>query len=370
MTRGTKKGARQPLVPPERARGIVSALGRWYARHRRDLPWRRTNDPYAIWVSEAMLQQTQVATVESYYERWMKRFPTVLALADSAEADVLHAWQGLGYYSRAKNLRRGAQTVVRDHGGRLPRSAEALRELPGIGPYSAGAIASIAYGERTPLVDGNVVRVLCRVFGLRGDPTRAPLKRRLWDVAAALVPASAPGDFNQALMELGATVCAPRSPACDRCPLSGSCGAHRDRLAETLPELPKRRATIAVARAAAVVYRGDKVLVVRVPDGARRWAGFWKFPNVDIGTRETPEAAARRAVHETVGIRATRAAELLTVRHSVTHHRITLDVFRFDVASRTIGARGNAAWHTPAELDDLPLPAPDRRIARHLSARQ
>src|SRR5205823_775886 len=191
------------------------ALRRWYRAAARDLPWRRTRDPYAIWVSEVMLQQTQVATVRPYYERWMQRFPTVTDLAAAGEEDVLQVWAGLGYYSRARALLRGAREVVARHGGQVPRRTEDLKALPGIGPYTAGAIASIAFGLREPVVDGNVTRVLCRIFGLRGDPNAGQLRSELWRLAALLVPPRAPGEFNSALMELGATVCRPGKPDCE-----------------------------------------------------------------------------------------------------------------------------------------------------------
>jgi A/G-specific adenine glycosylase len=318
-----------------------------------------------------MLQQTQVATVRGYFERWMERFPDVLTLADSGESEVLHAWQGLGYYSRAKNLHRGAQAIARDHGGALPTTANELRTLPGIGPYSAGAIASIAFGERVPLVDGNVVRVLSRLFALRGDPTRGPLKKRLWEIADELVPAASPGDFNQALMELGATVCSPRAPRCDVCPLRTRSKARSKGVVDQLPELPRRRASVAVARAAAVVWSKGRVLVVRVPPDSTRWSGFWKFPNTDVAPKESAKDAARRAARAAVGHGVSGTAPLLTVRHSVTHHRITLDVFRCDVSSGTRArSTDDVAWRRPDELDALPMPAPDQRIAKHLRRAQ
>jgi len=344
----------------------------WYDRTRRDLPWRKTRDPYAIWVSEMMLQQTQVATVLGYYERWMKRFPTVRSLSAAGEDDVLHAWQGLGYYSRARNLWRGARAVVADHGGRLPTTAAALRALPGIGPYSAGAIASIAFGERAPLVDGNVVRVLCRRFGLHGDPSRSPLKTELWALAARLVPAERPGDFNQALMELGATVCTPRAPRCDACPLRPGCVARREGTVERLPELPKRTETVTVARAAAVVERRGRVLCVKVEAGASRWAGMWQMPNTDVARGESGSDAATRAVREASGLAAAAGERLLTVRHSVTHHRITLDVFQCDSrrgAPRPLPARA-VEWFSVGDLDALAMPAAHRRIARFLATRK
>jgi A/G-specific adenine glycosylase len=346
---------------------VRRALLDWYAGSARDLPWRRKPEPYAVWVSEVMLQQTQVETVKGYFSRWMQRFPTVKALAAATESDVLHAWQGLGYYSRARNLWRGAQAVVERHGGRVPHEHDALLALPGVGPYSAGAILSIAHGKAAAIVDGNVVRVLCRLFGLRGDPTRAPLKSEIWALATELVPESRPGDFNQSMMELGATVCTPRSPACLTCPLMKRCAARRQGLETTLPELPKRRATVDVARAAAVVRRGAHVLSVLVPATASRWAGMWQFPNTDVGGGETAESAARRAVHEALGARVPDGERLLTVRHAVTHHRITLDVFAYALPSGAARRMTEGlAWKRPSELHELAMPSAHRRIAKAL----
>jgi A/G-specific adenine glycosylase len=365
------RDATRASVTPGAARAVARALLDWYDEHRRDLPWRRTRDPYAIWVSEMMLQQTQVATVLGYYARWLDRFPTVSALAAAREDDVLHAWQGLGYYSRARNLWRGAQAVVSEHGGAVPRTVDALRALPGIGPYSAGAIASIAHGERAAIVDGNVIRVLCRLFGLRGDPSRAPLKNDLWALAGALVPEDRPGDFNQAMMELGATVCLPRGARCAACPLAKRCVAHQGGTVDELPELAKRTAAVAVARAAGLVTRKGRVLVVQVRDSASRWAGMWQFPNTDVARGETPERAACRAVHDAVGLAARAPRLAVTVRHSVTHHRITLDVFECDAAHgapRALGCKA-FAWAKLEELETLAMPAAHRRIASSLRAR-
>src|SRR5262245_36972849 len=234
------------------ARKIRAKLLAWYDRNGRDLPWRRTRDPYAIWVSEVMLQQTQVKTVLGRYAHFLGRFPSVGALARAREADVLHAWQGLGYYSRARRLHQAARAVHERHAGLIPRSREGLLRLPGVGAYSAGAVASIAFGERVPVVDGNVVRVLTRLFALAGDPGRAPLRARLWDIASELVPDGRPGDFNQALMELGATLCTPRGPASGRCPLARECRARARGTADRLPELPARARTTEVRVAAAL----------------------------------------------------------------------------------------------------------------------
>ena len=341
----------------ERA-ALRRSLLRWYAAHARDLPWRRTQDPYAIWVSEVMLQQTQVATVIPYYERWLRRFPSVTALARAREADVLHAWQGLGYYSRAKRLLAGARAVAERHGGEVPADLEALRALPGVGRYTAGAIASIAHDARAALVDGNVERVLCRVLGLKGDPKRAPLSARLWELADALLPARGARDFNQALMELGATVCTPRSPDCERCPWGKRCVARAKGRQAELPGSGRRARVTAVSMVAAVVERNGRFLVARVPEDAPRWAGLWQFPNAELGRGERPVAALARAV----GAEVRDATHALRVVHSVTRYRISLEVFRCAAP----GATGT--WKRPTELETLAMPAAHRRIADHLTA--
>ncbi len=350
------------------SRAIGRALLGWYGKHKRDLPWRRSLDPYAVWVSEMMLQQTQVATVIPYFERWMTRFPDVAALARADEGDVLHAWQGLGYYSRARNLKRAAEEIVKLHAGRVPDSVLDLRALPGIGPYSAGAIASIAYGRAEPLVDGNVVRVLARLFARRGDPTRAPLKTQLWDIARTLVPNEAPGDFNQALMELGATVCTPRNARCDACPLAAHCAAKAQDLVDILPELPMREKPTQVHMVAGVVLRAQRALVLKLAADAPRWAGMWLFPNTEVARPETPEAAVQRAIASSVGLRGKPTGIVCVVRHTVTRFRITLDAYRVTCDNGAAEARSVAdiAWKKPSELAGLAMPKAHRAIANHL----
>jgi A/G-specific adenine glycosylase len=350
------------------ARAIGRALLAWYGTHRRELPWRKSLDPYAVWVSEMMLQQTQVATVIPYFERWMQRFPDVASLARADESDVLHAWQGLGYYSRARNLQRAATIMLAAHAGRVPELVAELLALPGIGPYSAGAIASIAYGKTEPLVDGNVVRVLTRLFALRGDPNRHPLKRSIWQHARELLPESAPGDFNQALMELGATVCTPRAPRCEVCPLAEVCQARRQDLVELLPELPARAKATAVHMVAAVATRAGRVLVGKLTSDAPRWAGMWLFPNAEVQHPETPEAAVRRALLESAGVRGKPSDIVCVVRHSVTRFRITLTAYRTIELSGPPRALTLAeiAWKRPNELPGLAMPTAHRAIAERL----
>jgi A/G-specific adenine glycosylase len=350
------------------ARAIGRALRAWYVVHRRDLPWRKSLDPYAVWVSEMMLQQTQVATVIPYFQRWMQRFPDVAALANAAESDVLHAWQGLGYYSRARNLQRAAVLMVRDHAGSVPDAVEVLRALPGIGPYTAGAIASIAYGKAEPLVDGNVIRVLSRLFALHGDPNKNPLKTEIWAHARALVPEQEPGDFNQALMELGATLCTPRSPHCEVCPLAELCQARALGLALLLPELPARAKPTPVHMVAAIATRAGRVLVTKLNADAPRWAGMWLFPNAEVARSETPEAAVKRVLLSTTGLRGKASGIVCVVRHSVTRFKITLDAYRAVELSGTAKAQSVAeiAWKEPSELADLAMPAAHRKIAERL----
>ena len=291
----------------------------WYRAHRRDLPWRRTRDPYRIWVSEIMLQQTQVATVLPYYDRFLKRFPDVRALARAPEAEVLRHWAGLGYYSRARNLREAARRVAGE-GGNLPAEPEALRELPGIGRYTAGAIASIAFGKPAPLVDGNVIRVLSRLFGVDGDMSRPANQERIWELAGRLVKGEAPGDLNQALMELGATVCTPAQPNCAVCPVKADCRARGADAVERYPDMGKKEATVRVRMACAVVRREGRLLI-EDRKSHRLLSTHWGLPAAEVsGGRGAQEALAASFP----GLRA--GAKLGSVSHSITHHRVTLDV--------------------------------------------
>jgi A/G-specific adenine glycosylase len=307
-----------------------------------------------------MLQQTQVKTVLGYYERWMQRFPSVTALARADDADVLHAWQGLGYYSRARRLLAGARAVEARHAGKLPRDLNALLALPGIGPYSAGAIASIAFDQPEPIVDGNVVRVLCRLFALPGDPARAPLKQELWRLARQLVPANKPSDFNQGLMELGATICTPSSPRCTECPVARHCRGLARGLQHQLPELAKRQPPTRVATAAAYVRRGDAVLLRQMPSEAARWAGLWTLPFVELSGAETASAGAERALNE-IGMKGTARATLRETRHTITRFRISLSVVECALAHWS-----RATLFTRREVKQLALPSIHARVLEAL----
>jgi A/G-specific adenine glycosylase len=331
------------------------ALLAWYRASRRDLPWRRTRDPYAIWISEAMLQQTRVETVIPYWERFLARFPGVRELAEAPADDVLGAWAGLGYYSRARNLQRAAREIVERFGGALPAEPEALRSLPGVGRYTAGALASIAFDRPEPLVDGNVARVLARLRGIREDVGAASGRRRLWEEAAALVQGEAPGDLNQALMELGATLCLPRAPRCERCPVQRHCSAHAAGDAAALPRKAPKRPPRDVAGVAALVLRGGKALAVRRPPRGLL-GGLWDLPGTELAPGEAPREGVVRALAEGLGLRAARVRGVGALRHVFTHRALRLHVFRAEVGPARVRRAGFDAhrWVSPAALARLP----------------
>jgi A/G-specific adenine glycosylase len=319
--------------------GLRGALLRWYRRERRDLPWRRTRDPYRVWISEAMLQQTRVETVIPYYERFLARFPDVAALAEAPLDDVLGAWQGLGYYSRARNLKRAAQLVRDRFDGALPDTAGALRELPGVGRYTAGAIASIAFDRPEPVVDGNVARVLARIHGL-GEDVKSPAgQARLWDEAARLARGRSPGDLNQALMELGATLCTPRRPACPRCPARDACAARASGEPESLPVNGSRPRVLPMEAVAAWIERRGRALLVRRPEGGLL-GGLWDLPGAELAPGERPAAGLRRALRERVGLEAGRLRKLGSVEHAFTHRRLRLHVYRCEEAPGRVRLAG------------------------------
>jgi len=356
--------AREAEAPPgpRPPRALRQRLLSWYGAHRRDLPWRRTRDPYAIWISEAMLQQTRVETVVPYYERFLGRFPDVATLARADLEDVLGVWTGLGYYSRARNLHRAARQMVDQHAGRLPDDPAALRALPGIGRYTAGAVASIAFDRPEPIVDGNVARVLARVHGIRDEIDGALARRRLWDEAARLVEGPDPGALNQALMELGATLCTPRRPRCSSCPLTRSCVAHRAGDPESLPRKAPRSRARSVEAVAGLVLRRGRVLAVRRPEQGLL-AGLWELPGGDVSPAEPPRDAIVRTLAQRVGLRVSQAEPLGAVEHVFTHLRLRLHVFRCAGVQGRVRLRDLAEhrWLPDAALRALPQGGPMRK---------
>src|SRR5256885_1563481 len=279
---------------------VRSRLLAWYTANRRDLPWRRTRDPYRILVAEYLLQRTRIASGTPYYERFLARFPTDQALAAATLDDVLAVWEGLGFYGRARRLHAAARAIVAEHGGEVPRSHAALAALPGIGPYTAGAIASIAFGIDVPAVDGNVIRVLARLFRIREDVTRVVARRRIVEIAVTLVSPEAPGSFNQAMMELGATICTPTSPACDRCPLESQCLARAAGEEDEIPIAASRKPARVVPVAFALIEAKGRVLLVRRKPGTLL-GGLWALPGGEIPSQGSGRASLRRLVKEQTG---------------------------------------------------------------------
>jgi A/G-specific adenine glycosylase len=319
--------AQEPLAPA-RARELHGALLGWYEQVRRDLPWRRTQDPYAVWLSEIMLQQTRVETVVPYFERFMNELPTVQALAEAPADRVMSLWSGLGYYRRARMLHEAAQQIVREKAGAFPADAAGLLEVRGIGRYTAGAIASIAYGERAALVDGNVARVLARLFAVEEDVRGGPGLKRIWELADALVPEERAGDWNQALMELGATTCIPRAPRCLVCPVREACEARRHGIEGELPKLKAKAKPKEAAQVALVATRKGAVVLARRKRGGL-FGGLWEPPTVP-GVMTDEEACEAFAVLLGVGLRAPRVAGVVT--HVLSHRRLETRVLSATLA--------------------------------------
>jgi A/G-specific adenine glycosylase len=337
---------------------LRAALLDWYRRQRRDLPWRRTRDPWAIWVAETMLQQTRVETVIPYYERFLARFPTVEALADADPDELMGYWAGLGYYSRARNLQAGARVVAREHGGRVPDELEALLALPGVGRYTAGALASIAFDRPAPIVDGNVARVLARLLDLALDVNSPTGRRRLWREAEALAAGPSPGDLNQALMELGALACTPRAPRCADCPVRRGCRGRAAGRAETLPVKAAKAAPREVEAVAALLVRGARALAVRRPPHGLL-GGLWELPGGELARGEDPAAGLARLLRERVGLAPAHPTPVGVVTHGFTHRALHLYVFRAEAPGGRVRRRDFDAhrWLAPAAFAALPLSA-------------
>jgi len=347
---------------------LTTHLLNWYADHARTLPWRGHADPYAIWVSEIMLQQTRVETAIPYFKKWMELFPDIKSLAAASQEQVLSAWEGLGYYSRARSLQRAAQMIVAKYNGRLPEQARALQRLPGIGAYTAGAIASIAFGADEPALDGNIRRVLARVFDVQ-EPARSPQGERiLWELAAVNLPPGKAGEYNQALMDLGATVCTPRSPNCAKCPLNELCQAYPLGVQEQRPVRSARPEIPHYTVTAAVIQRNGHVLITRRPEKGLL-GGMWEFPGGKLQENEDLTACLRREIQEELGADV-RVADLLGIyRHAYTHFRVTLHAFRCSLEEgepRPIEA-SDLRWVAPSDLQGFPMGKIDRQIARDIS---
>ena len=362
---------------------LANQLLPWWEENHSDLPWRTAvcdtpPDPYAIWVSEIMAQQTQLATVIPYFERWMTRFPTVQALASAPLDDVLKQWEGLGYYSRARNMHTAAQTIITQYDGHLPRTAQELQKLKGIGPYTAGAIASIAFGEPTAVVDGNITRVLTRLHDLPDDITHTATKKKLWALAQTHLPPQRPGDHNQALMELGQKICLPRAPLCHTCPVDALCLARQRGTQPERPVRPPRQKTPHYDVAAGVIWRdeigrGPFLIAQRPLDGLL--GGLWEFPGGKQEQGETLAQTLIREIQEEMGIQITvpqpHTTPFTHIKHAYTHFRITLHALHAQLASppdqiQHLGV-ANHAWVTLPNLAQYAFAVTDQKIIRAMS---
>ncbi len=328
-------------------RAIRCNLLAWYHANARDLPWRKTSDPYCIWLSEIMLQQTKTETVIPYYENFLRAFPVISALAEADEDRVLKLWEGLGYYRRAHNLCRAAKMIVGTKGGQFPKSAKEWMKLPGVGRYTACAIASIAFGEKVAVLDGNVKRVLSRIFRVKGNINEQATLRKLWMITESLVAQKSPGDFNQAIMELGARICKPKDPRCDTCPVKRQCGAFQIGRQTSFPVMKRKREIPHYHVVAAVIRRNGRYLICKRPvDGML--GGLWEFPGGKVEKAESYEQALIRELKEELGIRIKVGERITTVKHAYSHFSVSLHAYRCDLA------RGKIKKYYHSEIKWIP----------------
>jgi len=357
-------------------------LRRWYEAHARDLPWRRSSDAYHVWLSEIMLQQTTVTAVVPYFERFIARFPTVDDLAAASEEDVLLFWEGLGYYSRARNIHKTAQTLVARYNSRLPEEVDKLEQLPGIGRYTAGAIASIAFEARAPIVEANTLRLYSRLLGYRGDPRSREGQTLLWDFAGRILPRKRSGQFNQALMELGSRVCTPSEPDCPHCPVRSCCTALAENAQHSIP-LPKSRPKVTYTTEASIAVRKNGAYLLRRCGSDERWSGMWDFPRFRLDELAPPttqkhaannghrlKAMAKKtrcrleeSVLAATGVETSVNALVTEIEHSVTRYRIRLLCYGAVHTAGSLQPNRELSWVSPDEFRNLPLSVTGRKFA-------
>ena len=350
----------------------------WFDENQRELPWRNNKTPYRIWVSEIMLQQTQVATVIDYYLRFMKQFPTVKKLAAADEADVLKLWEGLGYYRRARQLHAAARLVVENHKGRFPETFDEVLALPGIGRYTAGAILSISQDQQLPILEGNTIRLFARLMEMKADPKTGPNQKALWEFSESLLPKKRCGDFNQALMEVGNQVCTPKRPKCLICPIHDLCPTAIKGLQEQIPAASKKMKYEDLHEAVLLVRRKNKFLIRQCGPG-ERWENLWDFPRFEIETkipkRTKPQGEKLAVILEQLtgnletmtGLKASLAATDIRIKHAVTRFRITLDCFVTEsVTGRMKKMPGETQWVSLSQMSEVPMSMTGRKIADQL----
>jgi len=355
------------VINPEIKLRIITELINWYQVYARDLPWRHTTDPYAIWVSEIMLQQTRVETVIPYFTRWMGELPTLGSLVSADQDKVLKLWEGLGYYKRAHNLHKAAQLIVDSFDGSLPENVKSLESLPGIGRYTAGAISSIAFNQPSPILDGNIKRVFTRLFNISTPLQISETEKALWRIAEDLLPEDNPGGFNQALMELGALICLPKNPVCDHCPLKGDCLAFQYHLQGDLPVRKEKSPLPHLQVTAAVIEKDGRVLLAkRPPEGLL--GGMWEFPGGKQESNETLPETLEREIKEELDATVQVGEHLGTYHHAYTHYKVTLYAYRCGLISEELNMiyHTDLAWVTLDALNTYPMGKLDRLITSTL----
>ena len=345
---------------------IVSKLLDWFSQNARDLPWRRTRDPYAIWVSEIMLQQTQVKTMLPYFHRWVARFPDAPSIAEAPEDEILRFWEGLGYYARARNIRKAAQMMVTEYGGEVPGDFDSIRKLPGIGRYTAGAIMSFAFNADYPAPDANAGRILARVFDIAHPFGSKEFAETVWRVASNILPPGKARDFNQALMDLGSIVCLSNEPLCAKCPVSCCCAAFREGLIADRPVKARKKTTAQIVRAAAIMVSEGRVLIRKRPE-IGLMPNLWELPGGEVPEGKSPEQALRHIWLDELGIRLGPMESLCVIKHSHTSFRVTLYAFWCGGHNPAPGLANKATqlrWASMNELEKLAFSSAHRRIIR------
>jgi len=348
---------------------IQTSLLGWFQKHQRALPWRESHSPYEVWISEIMLQQTQVKTVLPYYLRWMERFPGVLSVASASEEELLKHWEGLGYYSRVRNIHKAARMIMEKHGGEFPKNPEAVRSLPGIGPYTAGAVMSLAFNEPHAIVDGNVERVVARLFNLDKPVKSREGRSFIWKTAREYIPRGKARDFNQAVMELGAMVCLPRKPSCPSCPLTMCCASHQLGLVEKRPVTGPRKVITPLHVSIGLLLKGDRVFIQkRSPHGLM--PHLWEFPGGKIEEDESPEAALVREFQEELEVSIHKLDKIGVIRHSYTSFRVTLHAFfcelRHPHEHPAVKSAVKGLWVPREDLNNHAFPAANRKLIEKL----
>lgn len=346
---------------------IQRELLKWFKKNQRPLPWRKKYDPYHVWISEIMLQQTQVKTMLPYFDRWLKEFPTIKSVADAGEDRVLKLWEGLGYYSRARNIQKTARQILEKHDGEFPSNYESILALPGIGKYTAAAISSIAFNQDHPVVDGNVIRVLSRLFAYTKNTRLPEAEKQMWEWVHEILPKGKARLFNQAMMEFGALQCTPASPDCSICPLKSKCQAYQKNLVDELPDRGPKKISKNIKVAIAVIKKGDKVFIQKRP-ATGLMAGLWEFPGGKIEDGESALKALHREIKEEIGITIKSPRLIKKIKHAYTSFKVDLYCYEADFDDGRIKLRvaSEGKWVKISELKNYAFPAANVQLIIHL----